>query len=305
MNKKLIASYLLAGALISGFYACAGVTGVKKLDPESKEFISKTRYIISKEEKQAFLELEPEKRPEFIKQFWARRDPTPATEVNEFKEDYFQRIEEANQLFREGSTPGWLQERGRVYILFGPPLQRITYPRGVDFYGQPTEVWYYGFFPIVFVDESWTGNYQLTPLSAYQISEIAKSQQDIKDIGKNTLAAPHPTLEFTPKFELKDGTAQLIIEIPYKAIWFKLKGDNFISTLEIKVKVFDQAGETVWEHQKNQELSFSREQGLKLIEEVYSLVLNPDLKPGEYAAEVQITNQTGGGTSKNTLKFKF
>lgn len=304
MNNRLISFCLLAAAMISGFCFCGGLSGNKNLDPESKEFISRTRYIISKEEKNAFLELEPAGRPQFIEQFWARRDPTPGTGVNEFKDSYFQRIQEANRLFKEGTTAGWLQERGRIYILFGPPSERITYPRGIDFYDQPTEIWYYGFFPIVFTDENWTGNYTLTPLSAYQISEITKAQKEIKDQGKVTLTGK-PPLDFTLRFEAKDGQGQLIIDIPYKTIWFKLAGNNFVTTLDIKLEVLDESGQTAWKHEESPELSVSREQGLKLIDEIYGLILKPDLQPGEYTAKAEINNHTGGGSSQKTLKFKF
>ena len=72
-------------------------------------------------------------------EFWKKRDPDPDTEENEFKTQYFQRIDEANHLFTDGGEPGWLQDRGRIYILLGPPADREVYPRGVTFYGIPTE----------------------------------------------------------------------------------------------------------------------------------------------------------------------
>ncbi len=300
MNKNSLACCLLVLAIISG--SCASVPRNNKLDPESKEFISKTRYIISKEEKETFLTLEPENRSKFIEEFWARRDPTPGSEVNEFKEDYFKRIEEANLLFREGTTEGWLQDRGRIYILFGPPSERITYPRGIDFYGKPTEIWYYGFFPIVFIDNNWTGNYTLDPLSAYQISEIAKAQKEVKGKGKDIQVGKAP-FYFEIRFEPKNGPGELVIDIPYKAIWFKLKDENFVTILDIKLNVIDQKGEKVWEHQESFEVSVSREEGLKLIDEIYSLVFKVDLKPGEYTIEAEISNRTGGGTSKKSLKL--
>jgi len=71
-----------------------------------------------------FKEYPPFEREEFIEKFWARRDPSPTTVRNEFKEEYFLRIEEANKLFK-GGIAGWLQDRGRIYVLFGPPDERI------------------------------------------------------------------------------------------------------------------------------------------------------------------------------------
>lgn len=61
-----------------------------------------------------------------MEEFWKKRDPTPETETNEFKNEYFVRIGEANRFFTEAAESGWLQDRGRVDILLGPPTNRIT-----------------------------------------------------------------------------------------------------------------------------------------------------------------------------------
>ena len=51
-------------------------------------------YIISDEERKAFKQLSnDEERDQFIEAFWQRRDPTPDTEENEFKEEHYRRIE--------------------------------------------------------------------------------------------------------------------------------------------------------------------------------------------------------------------
>jgi GWxTD domain-containing protein len=303
MKNVFAASSLLVLALFAG--SCAGISNNKNLDPESKEFLSKTRYIISKDEKKAFITLGPEKRAQYIKEFWARRDPSPGTEVNEFKDKYFERIEEANRIFREGSTPGWLQERGRIYIMFGPPDNRITYPRGMDLYGKPTEIWYYGFFPIVFTDENWSGNYTLTPLSAYQISEIARAQKELQERGAGQDAERVPTVDFTVKSEAKDGKVEFVLDIPYKVIWFKSEDENFVTTLDVTLKVKDKKDETAWEHKESFELSVPREEGLKLFEQNYSLTFEADLKTGEYVLEAEVSNRTGGGKSKKKLEFSL
>lgn len=139
MNKTLTGAAAVLSLLAC--LSCSRFPEPKNLDPEGREFFSKVRYIITKEEREQFLRILPADRPAFIEEFWERRDPTPGTAANEFKEDYFRRIEEANMMFKEGSTPGWLQERGRVYITLGRPDNRETYPRGIDFYGKPQEVW--------------------------------------------------------------------------------------------------------------------------------------------------------------------
>ncbi|MDH4219714.1 MAG: GWxTD domain-containing protein [Candidatus Aminicenantes bacterium] len=189
MRKCLITALAVVPSLLLLFSSCTTKRLESKLDPFSEEFFDKVRYIITKEESKMFLELPPSARVEFIEEFWKRRDPTPGTEENENKEAYFGRIEEANRLFRGGGRPGWLQDRGRIYILFGPPNERQTNPTGgwnVDPYEdardqtssrqlasgeKPSERWiYYNLFSsmqrpnvvrIIFVDSYGTGDYRL------------------------------------------------------------------------------------------------------------------------------------------------
>ena len=77
-------------------------------------------YIITDEEKQAFKRLKTdEERQQFVEQFWLRRDPTPDTEENEFKEEHYRRIAYANDHYASG-IPGWKTDRGMIYIKYGP-----------------------------------------------------------------------------------------------------------------------------------------------------------------------------------------
>ena len=88
------------------------------------------RYIITSEEEQAFKLLGTDaERDEFIEQFWLRRDPTPDTEENEFREEHYRRIQYANERFAAG-VPGWRTDRGRIYIVWGPPDEIDSHPSG-------------------------------------------------------------------------------------------------------------------------------------------------------------------------------
>jgi GWxTD domain-containing protein len=87
-------------------------------------------YIITPEERQAFLQLSnDEERDQFIEQFWLRRDPTPDTPENEFKEEHYARIAYANEHFAAG-IPGWKTDRGRIYIMYGKPDEIDSHPSG-------------------------------------------------------------------------------------------------------------------------------------------------------------------------------
>src|SRR5580704_5689927 len=87
-------------------------------------------WIITDEERRAFKQLSnDEERDQFIVAFWQRRDPTPDTEENEFKEEHYRRIEYANEHYAAGIA-GWRTDRGRIYIMYGPPDEISGNPGG-------------------------------------------------------------------------------------------------------------------------------------------------------------------------------
>jgi GWxTD domain-containing protein len=137
-------------------------------------------YIISDEERKAFKQLtNDEERDQFIEAFWQRRDPTPDTEENEFKEEHYRRIEYANEHFAAG-MPGWKTDRGQMYIKFGPADEIEAHPSGGSYDrpieeggGQtstfPFEDWRYRYLEgvgqeviIEFVDTCMCGDYHMT-----------------------------------------------------------------------------------------------------------------------------------------------
>jgi GWxTD domain-containing protein len=137
-------------------------------------------YIITDEERAAFHRLQnDEEREQFIEQFWLRRDPTPDTLENEYKEEHYRRLAYANEHFAAGIA-GWRTDRGRIYIAWGPPDERSEHPSGGTYNRPPEEgggitstypfeVWRYRHLEgigedinLEFVDTSMTGEYRLT-----------------------------------------------------------------------------------------------------------------------------------------------
>jgi len=95
-------------------------------------------WIITDQEKSAFMQLSnDEERDQFIEAFWQRRDPTPDTEENEYKEEHYRRIAYANEHYAAG-IPGWKTDRGHMYIVFGPPDEIDSHPSGGT-YERPQE----------------------------------------------------------------------------------------------------------------------------------------------------------------------
>jgi len=138
------------------------------------------RWIITDEEQKAFKLLSnDEERDQFIEAFWQRRDPTPDTIENEFKEEHYRRMAYANEHFAAG-IPGWKSDRGRIYIMYGPADEIESHPSGGSYQrpmdeggGEtstyPFEDWRYRYLEdigqeiiIEFVDTCMCGDYHMT-----------------------------------------------------------------------------------------------------------------------------------------------
>jgi GWxTD domain-containing protein len=162
-----------------------GKKNLKKLEkelatPYKKWLEEEVPYIITDEERSAFLQLQTnEEREQFIEAFWQRRDPTPDTVENEFKEEHYRRIAYANERFSSG-IPGWRTDRGRIYIMWGKPDQLESHTQG-ELYNRPMqegggqtttyayEDWTYHYMEgigqnitIEFVDPTGTGEFHIT-----------------------------------------------------------------------------------------------------------------------------------------------
>jgi GWxTD domain-containing protein len=154
---------------------------LKELDTPYKQWLNEdVVYIISPEERTAFLQLETnEEREQFIEQFWLRRSTNADLPGDDFKEEHYRRIAYANEHFASG-IPGWKTDRGRMYIMWGPPDEIESHPTGgtydrpMDEGGgstttYPWETWRYRYMEGIgenviweFVDPSSSGEYHLT-----------------------------------------------------------------------------------------------------------------------------------------------
>lgn len=155
----------------------------KELETPYRKWLNEdVLYIITDEERKAFQRMSTdEEREQFIEQFWLRRDPTPDSQENEFKEEHYRRIAYANERYASG-IPGWKTDRGRTYITFGPPDEIESHPSGGTYerpYEEgggttstfPFEKWRYRYLEgvgsqtdiiIEFVDPTMTGEYRMT-----------------------------------------------------------------------------------------------------------------------------------------------
>jgi GWxTD domain-containing protein len=138
------------------------------------------RWIITDEEVKAFKNLgNDEERDQFIEQFWLRRNPNPDSPENEFKDEHYARIAYANEHFAAGK-PGWMTDRGHIYIAYGKPDSTDSHPSGGNYERPieegggntstfPFEIWHYRYLAgvgdnvdIEFVDTCMCGDYHAT-----------------------------------------------------------------------------------------------------------------------------------------------
>jgi len=154
---------------------------LKELDSQYKQWLNEdVIYIISPEERNAFLQLDTnEEREQFIEQFWLRRSSNPDLPDNDFKEEHYRRIAYANEHFASG-IPGWKTDRGRLYIMWGPADEVESHPSGGTYdrpmeegggstTTYPWETWRWRYLEgigenviIEFVDPSGSGEYHIT-----------------------------------------------------------------------------------------------------------------------------------------------
>lgn len=129
-------------------------------------YFDQIAYIATEEEKQLFHQLNPQGKRKFLARFWKRRDPTPDTPKNEFKEDYIERLLKTKVLYAQGNTEGWKTDRGRILLQYGAPDFIDREPASSN--RNASEIWYFDRLPgtdgktmFVFVELRGTNKYQL------------------------------------------------------------------------------------------------------------------------------------------------
>jgi len=119
--------------------------------------------LMDKKEKRLYSKSDNEGKRNVLSSFWDRRDPTPETPVNEFKQQFYQRVQMANRDFGFGSGDGWNTDRGRVLIKYGPPNNIEKQQSSIN--QKPWVTWQYyeieGGVQFIFVDRTGYGSFQL------------------------------------------------------------------------------------------------------------------------------------------------
>jgi len=153
----------------------------QEMGNEYKKWLNEdVKWIITDEEVKSFKSLaNDEERDSFIEEFWRRRNPNPESRENEYKDEHYARIAYSNEHFAAG-RPGWMTDRGHIYIAFGKPDSIDSHPSGGNYERPieegggntstfPFEIWHYRYLEgigenidIEFVDSCMCNDYHAT-----------------------------------------------------------------------------------------------------------------------------------------------
>jgi hypothetical protein len=235
--------------------------------------------------------------------------------------EYLDRLERATELFVGEGRAGWMTDRGRIYILFGPPMDRIRYPMGGDSYSRCGEVWYYGNFPVLFIDSNCTGSYTLI---TYDLSSIRRlNLMYMHELSKAQLRAQTTFSKEKRFFDFRwmvekdvveedrvEGT--ITIEIPYGNIWYKSEGDMLETMLDVRLELNDFEGSLIWEYEEAFEISVKEEELKDKQDKMYEIeipfILEQELeklRQGKNLLHALIINRTGGEELKKAMEFRL
>lgn len=131
----------------------------EELDLEFEQVI----YLATSAEKSIYSELDKEGKARFLYEFWKRRDTTPETPVNEYRNAYFQLLTLVNERFSTQFKDGWKSDRGRIVLTYGLPTEVERFPSSMG--NKPYERWTYneleGGSVFIFGDLQGFGDYDL------------------------------------------------------------------------------------------------------------------------------------------------
>jgi GWxTD domain-containing protein len=180
-------------------------------------------YIITKRERDVFLQLGTDReRDIFVEAFWKHRDPTPGTPQNEAEEEHRRRLDYANKFYgRSVPQPGWKTDRGRIYILLGPPKNIEQYSNVNGVY--PTEIWFYlgdpdlglpTAFNVIFFKKDGVGDYILySPTEHGPRSLIASSMGGYRDVTAAASAMTNDQAAYKELMELEPNLARQTLSL--------------------------------------------------------------------------------------------
>ena len=138
------------------------------------EMISLLRYFDRQDWVDSLRKASVADRPSVWRRFYKATDPVPMTPENEALDQYFRRVQTANQRFQESGDPGWLTDRGEVFITLGEPDDVFDFSSDVSRSGVRGVRWTYSSLRLTlfFQDQTGFGRFRLTPMSRAEYQRV-------------------------------------------------------------------------------------------------------------------------------------
>jgi GWxTD domain-containing protein len=284
--------------VILSLLGCAGYGPRTGPDPNAEDdFYAQAKLIMSRFEIEIYAHLADAKaRDEFIADFWNKRDPTPASEANEFKEEFSRRVEFANRWFHEKgpAASGWDSERGRILLMLGFPDQREQMPMLNNPAVHAAEIWIYRDFALrlEFLDREGLGKFRLD----YWPLELIDAIEQVRAVGGDSGGKKYF------RFKAAADASGLRIEIPVKHVMVEERGEDVRAAFTVTIDVF-------CDYVKIERLTLAREfaesrSAFLARKTIVIAVPYAYPGPGKYLMDVVVEEMTGRRKFREFAKFK-
>ena len=295
----LILSFLFVFLLLT---SCSSLHDLD-LDPVSEDFYETARLIMEKEEEDIFRHLpDAAARQEFIHNFWTIRDPDPQTQENEFKQEFERRVAYANRYFMEG-IPGWKTDRGRIYIMLGPPgkVEQRPYLRDPGIKGA---IWWGYFddrFGVWFLDRRGDGRYEMDNFNSARgeslMATLARARKDtVRNQGDGFNSSP---VDFELLYEKPKKRFKVIL--PVEDLIFTEEDELWKCDFEFRFHIYKRKGPWQAKFKSYTHFAEPMEQVLRQDSIAYAF---PYLLPnGNYYVEVAVSARQGIGNTRKIFKI--
>ncbi|MDY0297196.1 MAG: GWxTD domain-containing protein [Acidobacteriota bacterium] len=301
-----------------GFLAgsCAANRPDPVVEPQDDQFYQLAGPIMTARENRIYRNLtSPAARERFIEYFWEIRDPNPLTAENEFRSEMLRRHDHVQRYFQEGQRPGWRTDRGRFFMILGPPDEEDRNVQTTDprLQGRIIDWYYYGLsgasqttfsgggFRLRFVDENGFGIYRMDerylPLRVMDILEDLKFNM----IVKRNADSPFPE---AIDFQVDSNPATSTVDVVFSPnrVAFERREERIFVHLYVTVLVFSD-NEEINRFSRDWEAGFDADQVLQENFR-FHIPVAVSLKPGKYTLDVVLTDMLSGRKSRRLGSVK-
>lgn len=308
MTKKFT-GYFISGLFficVFSLLSCSVATRVD-MDPGSEDFFEYARLIMSKQEKDIFRHLpDAESRKDFREDFWEKRDPDLSTDFNEFQEEFYWRIDYANERFIEG-IPGWKTDRGRIFIYFGEPDQiqshpMVSNPMLVGYHGYILWQFYRYGFAIMFTDKRGDSVYTFDPVIGIFSAGGGIVGDFFSAMDRAQFGLPMRTKGFKEKFldfgfKFNRETKDFNLSIPSETVSFVSEEGLLKADFDFEFYFYRKKSTENYSFTERRHFEKSEEETVQLKNLDFHFSF-PDLSPGKYYVDIVIIGGSDIGKAR-------